>query len=105
MTCVFTFLDADADHKYHDFAGIQGWILVSLKLLVYLFFLYKWRNSRRPNNSDSFYKLLFYFGSAYLLAIPTSVVSTFLFAPCERQWVFNFLSHTFMYSTTAILYF
>jgi hypothetical protein len=35
------FLDVDAAHKYHDFAGIQGWFLLATKFLVLAAFIYK----------------------------------------------------------------
>ena len=34
------FIDADASHKYHDFAGIQGWCLIGLKLIIFAYFSY-----------------------------------------------------------------
>jgi hypothetical protein len=37
---VLTFVDIDASHKYHDFGGLQGWILVVLKLLIYAYFVW-----------------------------------------------------------------
>ena len=50
MTCVvllvhvvvvaLTFIDIDASHKYHDFAGIQGWCLIVLKLIIFAYFSY-----------------------------------------------------------------
>lgn len=35
-----TFLDIDASHKYHDFSGAQGWCLVGLKVVLFLYFLW-----------------------------------------------------------------
>ena len=40
MLVVFTFVDIDAFHKYHDFAGVQGWCLVILKTMIYAWFAY-----------------------------------------------------------------
>ena len=40
MLAILTFSDIDAFHKYHDFAGVQGWCLVILKTLVYAWFVY-----------------------------------------------------------------
>ena len=36
-----TFADIDATHKYHDFAGIQGWCLFVIKILIWTFFVYR----------------------------------------------------------------
>lgn len=35
-----TFVDIDASHKYHDFAGVQGWCLVGLKTILFAYFFY-----------------------------------------------------------------
>ena len=40
IVAALTFVDVDAQHKYHDFAGIQGWVLFFLKLLVYAYYLW-----------------------------------------------------------------
>jgi len=37
----FDYLDIDASHKYHDFAGLQGWFLILTKLIVLGIFVYK----------------------------------------------------------------
>lgn len=35
-----TFVDVDASHKYHDFAGVQGWCLMGLKTILFAYFSY-----------------------------------------------------------------
>lgn len=35
-----TFVDVDASHKYHDFAGMQGWCLLVLKTILFAYFSY-----------------------------------------------------------------
>ena len=35
-----SFVDVDASHKYHDYAGIQGWCLFVLKLVLFGYFSY-----------------------------------------------------------------
>ena len=34
------FVDVDASHKYHDFAGVQGWCLFAMKTMLYAYFSY-----------------------------------------------------------------
>ena len=56
MTCIvllvhviivaLTFVDIDASHKYHDFAGVQGWCLVAFKTLLFFYFLYCYCESK-----------------------------------------------------------
>ncbi len=40
IVAALTFVDIDASHKYHDFAGLQGWILLILKLVIYAYYLW-----------------------------------------------------------------
>lgn len=40
ILCALTFVDMDASHKYHDFAGVQGYCLVFLKSVLYLYYGY-----------------------------------------------------------------
>jgi hypothetical protein len=35
MVSALTFVDVDANHKYHDFAGIQGWVMMVCKLALF----------------------------------------------------------------------
>lgn len=39
MIAALTFVDVDASHKYHDFGGMQGIILVIMRMLIYTGFL------------------------------------------------------------------
>ena len=39
-----TFVDVDASHKYHDFAGVQGWCIFALKTILYLYFFWCMRD-------------------------------------------------------------
>jgi len=34
------FIDVDASHKYHDFAGLTGWFLIATKLAILGVFIY-----------------------------------------------------------------
>lgn len=36
----FTYIDFDAYHKYHDYAGVQGWVLIFLKIGLFAYYLY-----------------------------------------------------------------
>ncbi len=40
VLAAMTYLDVDAHHKYHDYSGIQGWVLITFKLCIFLYFLY-----------------------------------------------------------------
>lgn len=40
VLAAMTYIDVDAQHKYHDFSGIQGWVLIIFKLGLFAYFLY-----------------------------------------------------------------
>ena len=41
VVTALTFIDIDASHKYHDFAGVQGWVLFFIKLFIWVYFIIK----------------------------------------------------------------
>jgi hypothetical protein len=40
VLCALTYVDIDAYNKFHDFAGVQGWVLLVLKLLIFAYYQY-----------------------------------------------------------------
>lgn len=40
LVSALTFIDVDATHKYHDFSGIQGWVLLLVKVGLFAYFCY-----------------------------------------------------------------
>ena len=83
-----TFVDMDASHKYHDFAGVQGWCLVVLKALLYAYYLWciydSKEQSKKKKEHQAYISTLLTVGTVYLLAIPASVLISFIFEPYER---------------------
>jgi hypothetical protein len=45
VLAAMTYIDVDAYHKYHDFSGIQGIVLVFLRLCLFAYFLYCYREN------------------------------------------------------------
>ena len=87
ILCILTVVDMDASHKYHDFAGLQGWMLVILKFALLGFFAYCiWDTRSKSNKQDhlNYMNSLAMIGTVYLLAVPTAVIVTFMFEPYER---------------------
>jgi hypothetical protein len=41
MLAALDYVDVDASHKYHDYAGLQGFFLIACKLLMIIYFVYK----------------------------------------------------------------
>ena len=75
-------MDIDASHKYHDFAGVQGWCLLGLKTVLFLYFGYCiWdaKTLSKKKMEQDYLRSLLVLGGCYFLAIPFAVVVSFLF--------------------------
>jgi len=105
MVAALTFVDVDANHKYHDFSGVQGWVLLIAKLVLWGFFIYCYNETlpKVEKRSQPYMKKLCLLSSAYLLAVPISILMTFLFAPYERQFVFDALSHSLIFAANIFM--
>lgn len=81
-----TYVDFDAHHKYHDFAGVQGWVLIFLKLGLFAYYIYciksKW--DKIPKRAEKFYITFTFLGGIYMLAVPFTIFASFLFQPYNR---------------------
>lgn len=106
MTAALTFIDVDAYHKYHDFAGVQGMVIMATKVGLWLFFAYKavhTLDQTKSKGSESYLWKLYGLGSAYLLSTPFSILVTYLFPPYDRQEVYDVISHLLMFVTNIFL--
>lgn len=81
-----TYVDFDDYHKYHDFAGIQGWVLILFKLGLFAYYHYLIRVNRNkiPRKSEKFYKAFLFFGNIYMLDVPLTIFASYLFPPHQR---------------------
>ena len=106
---VLTYVDVDASHKYHDFAGVQGWCLFGLKNVLFLYFGYCIYDSREESKKQKehlqYLESLLVLGAAYLLAIPFTVLVCFLFEPYERQYVYSLTSEAIMFGANAAMFY
>ena len=94
ITAALTFVDVDASHKYHDFSGVQGWVLFLLKMIIYAYYLWCiYETKKKADRKQMKYIItLFNLSSSYLLAIPMTILICFMFAPSERQYMYCLLS-------------
>ena len=94
IVAALPFVDVDASHKYHDFAGVQGWVLFVLKLIVYAYYLWCIYETRKKADKKQrmYLDTLFKLSSSYLLAIPATIFICFMFEPYERQYMFTLFS-------------
>uniref|UniRef100_A0A7S3NVD6 GPR180/TMEM145 transmembrane domain-containing protein n=1 Tax=Euplotes crassus TaxID=5936 RepID=A0A7S3NVD6_EUPCR len=67
-----TYIDDESHHKYHDFGGVQGVILVLLRVVIYGVFLYgiKETSNSANNKQKSFLWSLTVSATIYILSFP-----------------------------------
>ena len=100
-----TFIDLDSAHKYHDFAGVQGIGLIVLKGCLFSYWLWCYIDTKQQlqRRQKKYFEMLLTFSIIYMLAIPISICSTFMFAPYERQYVYTALSQILMFTANLML--
>lgn len=86
-----TYIDYDAHHKYHDYSGVQGWVLILLKLGLFAYYMFCVLVSKDkiPKRSEKFYRTFIILGSLYLLSVPFTIIASYLFKAYNRQFVFT----------------
>jgi len=83
----------DASYKFHENEGIVGWIILSVRLSLYLWFL--WAVNSSSSEARTNVKLQFFFrkfkiaSSSYFLSYPFIFIICSLFAPYIRHYVFS----------------
>mmetsp|Transcript_12568 Transcript_12568/g.12612 ORF Transcript_12568/g.12612 Transcript_12568/m.12612 type:complete len:268 (+) Transcript_12568:488-1291(+) len=72
LASYLTFLDDGAHHKYHDYGGYQGIIMVALRILTWIVFVYGIvKNIGKVNRkAKPLLKALSVAGSLYMMAFP-----------------------------------
>jgi len=108
MIAALDFVDIDDAHKYHDFAGLQGYFLIGAKLLVLAYFLYRIRDTKLENKlgkrSLEYFMLVFKIGTLYLCAIPIAILTCYSCSAYNRQFVFVFIKEAIMKVTICFLF-
>ena len=56
-----------------------------------------------PKRSKPYYKKMAIVSTCYLLSIPMSILMTYQFAPYDRKFVFDLVSHSLMFITNVFL--
>jgi hypothetical protein len=77
------FIDDEAHHKFHDFAGYQGWALIFIKLITFAYFLYVANDTRGQfaRGHLDFFNKFCVFAGIYLLSLPLSIIVSLMYAP------------------------
>ena len=75
------------------------------KVLLWFYFVYAYLKTKRQieKRSHAYFHYLFLLSTCYMLAVPVSILITFVFEPYERQQVFDVVSHTLMFATNVFL--
>ncbi len=83
ILAAMTYVDIDALHKYHDYAGYQGIILVFMKMTLFSYYTYIVVSNKEkiPKRSQGFYHLFTLLGSAYMLSIPVTIFCSYFLWP------------------------
>ncbi len=86
VLAAMTYIDFDAYHKYHDFAGIQGFLLVLLRVLLFAYFVYCIQQNKAsiPKRSQEIYRAFMMLGCLYFMIVPGSVLSSYLIPEYSR---------------------
>jgi len=81
----------DASYKFHENEGILGWVLLLMRLLLYLWFLWAVQSSARVGGArlQTFLRQFCIAGSMYFLAYPAVFLITQCFAPYWQHGVMS----------------
>lgn len=106
MGC-FDYLDLDHCHKYHDFAGWQGFVMIGTKLIVTGFFAYQCVETTKSCDKKlkKFYDNLFTTGSMYFFSVPAAIFCSYVQEPYERQIIFLGVSQACMFLSVMRLFY
>ena len=95
VLAAMTYIDFDAHHKYHDFAGIQGWVLITFKLGLFIYFLYCTCSNieKIPKRSVPFHRIFTFLAIVYLMTVPITIITSFFLEPYNRQFYYTIVTH------------
>ena len=107
MLAALDYVDIDASHKYHDYAGLQGLFLIGTKISLAIYFIYKMHQVGKTveKRSLKYHNTLWTLGICYLSAVPMSILFSYMSAPYSRQYVFTFTSQISMFCSTLALFY
>ena len=87
-----TFLDDGEGHKFHDFSGIPGFLLVLIRLSMWVFFVAQTSKTEKmmPKKHHVFFVRMKLAGTIYLLAFPFLYFLSSFVAAYMRHRLFVF---------------
>ena len=92
MITGLTFIDYGEAYKYHDFGGVQGFILILLRVLLWIGFVVGIVMTRKtaPKKTLDFLRGFLISGSLYILAFPAVWIASHFNWPYVRHRVITF---------------
>lgn len=90
LAAFLTAFDDDAHHKYHDYGGYQGLVIMTLRVGIYVVFIIGILNTIKtvPEKTKLFLKALGASGTLYMLAFPSLWVLSYIVPQNYRnQWI------------------
>jgi F0F1-type ATP synthase assembly protein I len=95
VLAAMTYIDIDAYHKYHDYSGIQGFVLVFLRLCLFAYYIYCYRSNRDkiPKRSIEIYRYFLILGCLYFMIIPGTVFLSYSLQEYNRQYFYSLVTN------------
>jgi hypothetical protein len=88
LTGALTYINHDDYNKFHEYQGVQGMILVVIRIALYIAFIVGYRDTYnkiiQQKRKATFYKYGVY-SSAFILALPILVIVSGFFSNYHRQ--------------------
>ena len=105
ILAALTYIDVDAYHKYHDFSGVQGFVLLTLRLGLFGYYIYCFyvNKDKIPGRQLRIYRRFILLGFFQFMAVPSAVVMSYFFAPYNRQYFFTLATNAMQMVTATIL--
>jgi len=106
MLAALDYVDVDESHKYHDYAGLQGYFLIVIKLLLLIGFLLRIRYTFKDIEirTRPYFMLLTKVGAMYLGAVPLAIFCAWTVKPYNRQFAFTMVSWVISVISQLTLY-
>ena len=105
MISGLTFIDHGDAYKYHDYGGPQGFVLMSLRVLIWAAFMYGALQTKKscPKKSQPFLKSFIVSSTLYFLGFPVLWLFSSFTSPYIRNRMITFGNFTFQILAISVL--
>jgi hypothetical protein len=97
MIAGLTYINNDAEDKFHDYQGIQGLIIILLRIGLFIYFLFGIRSTAKAarQKAKPFLRFFTITATIYMLALPIMFMIGLVLAPYLRHRMIVF-GHTIL---------